>query len=198
MGHILSDAGGPHLCGHVLTGHNGGGFMFDTDDAMLEELATSRAETRAAFENRALMYASIFDVLEEELGTEQATELMKKAIFKRGLEIGQKYKPFVDAGDLAGVGKLFVNGSPSEGALFEPGIEEGPRDGRIVLRMTGCPLAEAWQDAGLAPERVDLLCQIASAVDEGTFEAAGLDLEFLERQACEGSDTCLLELKARE
>jgi hypothetical protein len=171
--------------------------MIDEDDALLEEVAAARAETRAAFENRALMYSAILDVLEDELGTERATELMKKAIYKRGLEIGEKYRPFVESGDLAGVGRLFVNGSPSDGALFEPGIEAGPTDGRLVLRMTGCPLAEAWQDAGLPPDRVDLLCQIASAVDEGTFEAAGLDLEFLERQACEGSETCLLELKSR-
>ena len=64
--------------------------------------------------------------------------------------------------------------------------------------MTGCPLAEAWRDAGFDEERVDLLCEVAAAVDYGTFEGAGLDLEFLDRQACAGSKKCLLELKLRD
>ena len=43
-------------------------------------LKKSRAETRAAFENRALMYAYLYDELGTELGTERATDLMKRAI----------------------------------------------------------------------------------------------------------------------
>jgi len=161
-------------------------------------LARSRAETRAAFANRALMYAAIFDELEAELGTERATALMKRAIYRRGLDIGRKYRAAAEAGDLDEVGRLFVEGSPCEGALFEPAVDEAPERGRVVLRMTACPLADAWREAGLGSERVDLLCEIAAAVDEGTFEGAGLDLRFLDRQACSGSDRCLLELRLRE
>lgn len=162
------------------------------------QLEQARAETRAAFENRALMYAHLLDELEAELGPQRAAELMKRAIYRRGLEIGLRYREAVQAGDLDEVGRLFVEGSPSGGALFEPAVDEAPEQGRTVLRMTACPLADAWRDAGYEPERVDLLCEIASAVDEGTFEAAGLDLRFLDRQACAGSERCLLELRTRD
>jgi len=158
-------------------------------------LATSRAETHAAFANRALMYRHIFDVLEEEYGAERATELMKRAIYRRGVEVGQRYRAAAEAGDLEEVGRLFVEGSPADGALFEPAIDEAAADDRIVLSMTACPLAEAWREAGLPEERVDQLCDIAAAVDEGTFEGAGVRLRFLDRQACAGSDRCLLEIK---
>ncbi len=170
----------------------------DTASSSKIALEASRAETRAAFANRALMYAAIFGELEEELGTERAAEIMKRAIYKRGIEIGAAYREAAAAGDLEEVGRLFVELSPADGSLFVPAVEEPAADGRIVLRMTGCPLAEAWRDAGFDEERVDLLCEVAAAVDYGTFEGAGLDLEFLDRQACAGSQKCLLELKLRD
>lgn len=163
-----------------------------------DKLQQSREETRASFENRALMYAYIYDELEAELGAERAAELLKRAIYRRGLEIGEKYRAAAQSGDLEEVGRLFVEGSPAEGALFEPAVDAPPQQGRTVLRMTACPLADAWRAAGYDAEKVDTLCDIAAAVDYGTFEAAGLDLTFLDRQACTGSDRCLLELRVRE
>lgn len=161
-------------------------------------LEKSRAETRAAFENRAMMYAYLYDELEDELGQTRAIDLMKRAIFRRGLDVGRRYRSAAEAGDLDEVARLFVEGSPCDGALFEPGLEEESDDGeRIVLRMTECPLKDAWRNAGYDEERVDLLCAIAAAVDEGTFEGAGLELVFLDRQACRDSDKCLLEVKVR-
>lgn len=172
--------------------------MTTHEEELQTALALSRAETRAAFENRALMYAYIYDELEAELGAERATSLMKRAIFRRGLEVGEGYRAAAQAGDLAEVARLFVEGSPAGGALFEPGVEELPAEGgRLVLRMTGCPLKDAWAAAGYSAEKVDLLCDISAAVDEGTFEGAGLELRFLDRQACPGSARCLLELKLR-
>lgn len=160
-------------------------------------LRESRAETRAAFENRAMIYAHVFDVLAEELGSERAADLMTRAIYRRGVEVGAKYRPAARAGDLEEVGRLFVEGSPSCGALFEPAVDVPARDGRIVLRMTSCPLADAWRKAGYPDERVDQLCEIAAAVDGGTFEGAGLELAFLDRAACAGSDRCLLEVRLK-
>ena len=172
--------------------------MTSREEELQVELEKSRAETRAAFEARALSYAYTYDALEEEFGSDRAAELMKRAIFRRGLEVGQRYREAAQAGDLAEVARLFVDGSPGAGTLFEPGIEEmSPEGDRVVLCMTGCPLKDAWITAGYSAEKVDLLCEIAAAIDEGTFEGAGLDLRFLDRQACSGSEKCLLELRLR-
>lgn len=160
-------------------------------------LSKSRAETRAAFENRALMYAYLFDELEAELGAERAADIMKRAIYRRGLEVGKRFADAAAGGDLEKVGELFVESSPCEGTLFEPAVDEPAEDGRIRLRMTSCPLVDAWRAAGYDDARVDLLCEIAAAVDYGTFEGAGLDLEFLDRQPCRPGSRCLLELKTR-
>lgn len=159
-----------------------------------EDLESSRAETRAAFENRALMYAYIYEELEDELGRERAMELMKRAIHRRGLEVGRKYRPAVHAGDLEDVGRIFCESSPAGGELFDPGVEEEGEE-RIVLRMCACPLVDAWKAAGLDVDEIDRMCQISAAVDEGTFEAAGLELTFLDRLGIPGSEHCLLELR---
>lgn len=169
----------------------------DTDDEFEGELEHSQAETRASFENRALMYAYMYEELSDELGEERATELMRRAIHRRGLEVGRAYRAAAQAGDLEQVGQIFCEGSPCGGALFDPGVEDIDED-RVVLRMTSCPLMDAWRRAGFDPEECERLCFIAAAVDEGTFEGAGLQLEFLDRLGVPGSERCLLELRVPE
>jgi hypothetical protein len=162
-----------------------------------EELERSRRETRSAFENRALMYFYIFDELSAEVGREKAAEVMKRAIRRRGVEVGAKYAPAAVAGDLEEVGRIFCGDSPCQGELFHPAVEEPAEEGRIVLSMQTCPLMDAWKGLGLDPEETDLLCQISAAVDEGTFEGgAGLELTFLDRLGRPGAEKCVLELKA--
>lgn len=166
---------------------------FDFDD----ELEASRAETRASFENRALIYAYLYEELADELGEERATDLMKRAIHRRGLEIGRRYRPAAHSRDLAEVARLFCETSPCGGELFEPGVEESDEH-RVVLRMSSCPLVDAWHTAGLGPDEIERMCEIAAAVDEGTFEGAGLELTFLDRRGVPGSHSCLLELRLPE
>ncbi len=167
--------------------------MSETDD-LAGELRWSRAETRAAFENRALVYASIYEALVDEIGVERAVDVMRRAIRARGRGIGAKYRAAAASGDLDEVGRIFCSGSPCGGELFEPAVEERTGD-RIVLRMTACPLLDAWRKAGLGEEEAEVLCEVASAVDEGTFEGAGLDLVFLDKLGRPGASACLLELR---
>lgn len=162
-----------------------------------ETLEQARRETRAAFENRALMYHYIFDELRAEVGEDRAAEVLKRAIRRRGVEVGRKYAPAAHARDLEAVAGIFCSDSPCQGELFHPGVEEREND-RLVLRMTTCPLMDAWRSLGLSPEEMDLLCEISAAVDYGTFEGAGLDLTFLDRLGRPGAERCLLELRPRE
>jgi len=159
-------------------------------------LETAHAETRSSFENRALMYLHLYETLTQELGPEQAAELMKTAIYQRGLEVSERYREAAEEGDLQQIGELFCNGSPCEGSLFEPGVEDIGTS-RIVLRMSSCPLVDAWREHGVPDYEIDILCGIAAAVDEGTFEGAGLELDFLDRLGRPGSEHCLLEVRLR-
>ncbi len=165
-------------------------------DASHDALTRSQGETRASFENRALLYRHLFDVLAEEFGRDRAAVLLKRAIRRRGLEIGAAYRDAVEAGDLAEVARLFCATSPCAGALFEPELVslEG---GTLVLRMSACPLVDAWRASGLPESEVDLMCEVAADVDFGTFEGAGLELTFVERAGQPGCERCTLELTRR-
>jgi hypothetical protein len=165
-----------------------------TDQIPDAALAQAQRETRAAFENRALMYYQIFTVLTEELGSGRAVELMKRAIRRRGLEVGAKYEQAGTTGDVEEVGRLFCEGSPCGGDLFHPAVEE-LEEGRVVLSMQTCPLVDAWRAEDLSDAEIDVLCDVSNAVDEGTFARAGLDLVFLERLAAPGQSRCVLELR---
>jgi hypothetical protein len=50
-----------------------------------------RKELRASFKNRAILYYLIFDELREELGEDLAIRLMKRAIYRRGQQIGKQF-----------------------------------------------------------------------------------------------------------
>jgi hypothetical protein len=158
---------------------------------LLEE---ARAETRASFENRAIVYFHMYNELKQELGRDEAIDVMKRAIRRRGVQISEAYREAAAAGDLETVGRIFCETSVSQGELFQPAVEELEGD-RLVLSMEACPLCEAWESLGLAPDEVDVLCDIAAAVDEGTFEGAGLELTFLSRRGDPDSTRCLLELR---
>ena len=160
-------------------------------DAALER---AWADTRAAFENRALIYHDIFEALSEDVGRERAAEIMKRGLRRRGVEVGRKYRDAIEAGDLRLVGCIFCSDSACDGTLFHKGIESFDGD-TIVLRMESCPLVDAWRGAGLSAEDVDLMCEIAAEIDEGTFGGAGLELTFLDRQGRAGSQRCLLQLR---
>jgi hypothetical protein len=166
------------------------------DRSALTELDIAQAETRAAFASRALFYLHLYQTLAEELGPDQAIELMRRAIYERGVEIGEKYREAAEEGDMEEIGAIFCDGSPCGGALFEPGVEELGTS-RVVLRMTACPLVDAWREHGVPDYEVDILCGIAAAVDEGTFEGAGLDVEILERLGQPDSERCLLDIRLR-
>ncbi len=96
---------------------------------------------------------------------------MKRAIYRRGTEVGAKYAQYAPA-DLAGLCEAFAVGSESHRWLFEPEVERCDAEG-LDVKHRRCPLKEAWQEMGLSGDEVALMCEIAAVVDNGTFAAAG-------------------------
>jgi L-2-amino-thiazoline-4-carboxylic acid hydrolase len=132
-------------------------------------------EHRPCFANRAHIYRLLFSHLRSELGAERATELLGRAIFQRGLEKAAKYASFAPR-DLDGLKEAFVANLPDNGAMFAPEIVRCDADG-LDIKFHRCPLKQAWLDAGLTPNEVATLCQIAAQVDQGMFEAAGFHFQ---------------------
>ena len=132
-----------------------------------------RQELYAAFKNRALLYRQFFDELRREHGDTRAAEIMGRAIYARGVEIGKNFSRYAPA-DLTGLRDAFLGFVPDEGRMFDPLVMRCD-DGGLDIQLRRCPLKEAWLDAGLSDSDVARLCHIAGRVDNGTFEAAGFE-----------------------
>lgn len=134
-----------------------------------------RRDLVAQIKNRALIYMEIFDVLSAEVGATRAETLLAEAIFQRGLSAGKalaKHAP----DDLEGLKNSFLEAVPGGADLFAPQVLRCDRD-RLEVQLHGCPLKDAWREAGLAEEKIATLCRIAGAVDQGLFRGAGFKVE---------------------
>jgi hypothetical protein len=133
---------------------------------------TLRRELYESFKNRARIYHLIFDELRNELGAERAEAVLKRAIYRRGAEIGAaKFAQFAPD-DLAGLKAAFLDGIPDAGRMFQPEVLHADAEA-LDIKFHACPLRDAWQASGLLPEEVATLCRIAARIDNGTFEGAG-------------------------
>ena len=125
--------------------------------------------------NRALIYMEMYDVLAEEFGAQKAEALLAKAIYQRGRKMGAAFAKFAPA-DLAGLRNAFLASVPGGDAIFQPEVLKNDADS-LEIQLHGCPLKDAWREAGLSEEKVETLCRIAGAVDKGLFEGAGFGFE---------------------
>jgi hypothetical protein len=134
-----------------------------------------REELVAAFKNRAILYWLIFDELRSAIGQEPARALLKRAIYRRGEQIGQRYRPFAPD-DWEGLQAAFLGSIPDEGRLFAPNVVRCDDNG-LDIQLESCPLKQVWEELGLNEADEQIMCEIAGEIDKGTFEGAGFAFE---------------------
>jgi predicted ArsR family transcriptional regulator len=139
----------------------------------MSEVDEARRQIKEAHMSRALVYAAFHDELAARFGDATAEEIMKAAIYKRGRQIGQRFAQYGPT-DLQGLCAAFLDFVPDKGRLFQPEVRRADAEA-LDIKFHACPLKEAWQAAGLPPDRIATLCRIAGVVDDGTFDAAGFD-----------------------
>jgi predicted ArsR family transcriptional regulator len=130
-----------------------------------------RQQLIQAFKNRAILYYLIFDELRQELGDQRAETILKRAILRRGQQIGQQFQEY-GPDDLQGLCQAFLANIPDDGRLFEPRVVRCDAEG-LDIQLENCPLKAAWEELGLDESERVTLCRIAGEIDKGTFEAAG-------------------------
>ena len=130
-----------------------------------------RQQLHESFKNRAILYYLFFDEIRNELGAAKAEEIMKRAIYRRGVQKGEALARFAPD-DLDGLKEAIVGSSPDNGAMFQPEVARCDAEG-LDIKFHDCPLRKAWQELGLPDEDVATLCGIAGQVDDGKFESAG-------------------------
>jgi hypothetical protein len=141
--------------------------------------------------NRALIYYEIYLQLSAELGSDAAVRLMGKGVYERGKDKGEQLGKKIGEPDLARLARAFVEGKNGMDAFGHQVVEVS--DTCAVLRLSRCPLVEAWDEAGLSPKEKATMCDIACRVDFGKFEGAGYRLKFRCRIG-DGAQTCDMEV----
>lgn len=158
----------------------------------MNETDELRKQLIGVLKSRAMAYAAIYDEVAKEVGEQKAAAIMRRAIYARGAAMGQNFKRFAPA-DFSGLCDTFLGVLPDQARPFQPEVLKNDAEG-LDIKFHACPTKEAWIEAGLAPERVAVLCSIAGAIDNGTFEGAGfaLDAETWKpgREGC-----CLLKIR---
>jgi hypothetical protein len=156
--------------------------------------ADLREQLRGAIKSRALFYLAVYREMAAEFGPERAEGVMRRAIYKRGVAAGDRFKRYAPA-DFAGLRDAFIDFVPDHGGMFEPEVRrcENGAGGGLEIKFHACPLKEAWQESGLDGAELAAMCRIAGVVDNGTFEAAGFAIE---SQTWKPGDSgcCLLKL----
>jgi hypothetical protein len=134
-----------------------------------------RTELQASFKNRAVLYYLVFDELRKELGEQHAIAILKRAIYRRGQQIGQRFSEF-GPDNLAGLKEAFLRIIPDSGRLFDPHVVQCDAQS-LVIHLESCPLKQAWEELGLDDHDKKVMCEIAGEIDKGTFEAAGFEFQ---------------------
>jgi hypothetical protein len=155
-----------------------------------------RKELYDSFKNRAMIYYLIYDELRKEIGEQKAEEILSRAVYRRGAEKGLECFSKFAPKDFDGLQKAFIGGIPDGGCMFRPELVSNDADG-LDINFHGCPLRDAWKEAGLPEEEVAALCRIASRIDYGTFEAAGFQFNADTYQP-NGEDCCYLHIRKKK
>ncbi len=154
-----------------------------------------RQQLKAALKSRAMLYASLLDELTAEVGAAKAEAIMTRAIHARGAAAGNRFFSSHAPADFEGLRHRFIDFLPDHGRLFDLETLRCDDDG-LDLKFHSCPIKEAWQEAGFAPQTMQVLCRIAGSVDVGTFEGAGFAIRN-ETWQVGGDGCCLLKIRRK-
>ncbi len=127
-----------------------------------------------AIKERGMIYRAIYRELSDRYGQDEAVSVLRAAIYEHGKTFGKSLQCFAPR-DFAGLVDGFAN-APDGGATFSPKVNE-LSDTQLDVHMMTSPLKDAWHEAGCSDDEICTLLYCASAIDEGTLDAAGFEHE---------------------
>ena len=134
----------------------------------------SNPQLHDAIKERGRAYLIVFRELSKRYGEAEAVSVMRSASYEHGKAIGEPLACYAPR-DFAGMAEGFAK-APDNGETFSPDIRQLD-DTCLEVKMMTCPIKDAWVEAGCSDEEICTLLHCASALDEGTFDAAGFDYE---------------------
>ena len=143
-------------------------------DDFLEEKA---AVQRAAIAHRARWMALVFEELEKDgIPAGRIEHTLRRAVRRCGQMDGLDYRSHAkDPGSVEEVIRTRFANEMGRASFCQRDIVADEQAGTVHCSF--CPLVDAWEKMGLAPERVELLCDIAMDGDRALLELLGFSMK---------------------
>jgi len=144
----------------------------NADDAALSDL---RNQVKNLLKSRAMLIASLLDALEPEMGLVRAEALLTRVMHQRSVGAGKQFLSDCAPDNMPLLRERFINFLPDHGGLFNIATTRCDATG-LGLKFQTCPIKQAYEEAGLSPERMQVLLRICGGGDVGLFEGAGFSI----------------------
>lgn len=131
--------------------------------------------TRAVIGDKALYIHSIFKHMKKALGQKKAEKILRQAIYDVGVGMSKKLD-IKSPQDWINIHNKFINHQ-----VFSS--KTSIKGGRAEQRFFYCPLVTAWKKAGCSKKEIALLCDIASELDIGSADGAGIKIDIPKKLA---------------
>ena len=143
-----------------------------------------------ALRRAALLYRHFAETLEAELGVERAREVIAKAMYAYGGQVGREARARTEAAGLPLTPGNFSDDLPTVG--WQTRLEE--YNGEQVSNIHVCPFADEWKK-GMDPALAKLYCLI----DPAKMEAYNPDYTCVHvTHQLDGADGCRLAVRKKE
>lgn len=142
-----------------------------------------------ALHRAAMLYRHFAETLQKELGNERARELILKAVYAYGGQIGREARARTQAKGLPPTPGNFSDDLPSIGWISNK--EE--IDGETVTKIESCAFAEEWRD--MDPALARLYCY----VDQAKMEAYNPDFTYVHlKNTLDGDPFCRMAVRPQK
>lgn len=142
-----------------------------------------------ALHRAALLYKHFAETLQRELGPERARDIIKKAVYAYGGQVGREARARTDALGLEPIPENFSDDLPTVG--WQSRVEE--LNNEKVTRVTVCPFADEWRD--MDPALARLYC----FVDQAKMEAYNPEYTYVHLNTqFDGDPFCRMVVRKKE
>lgn len=155
-----------------------------------------RNQVKNLLKSRAMLMAALLDELEPEIGLERAETVLRRVMHKRSEGAGKRFLSDCAPGNMPLLRERFIDFLPDHGGLFEVETTRCDAAG-LGIKFKTCPVKEAYEEAGISPERMQVLLRISGDGDVGLFEGAGFAIRN-DTWAPGSQGCCHLHIKPRD
>lgn len=140
---------------------------------------------QTGFEWEAGLFFEIYKELSERLGRDAAKDILRRAMYRAGFELGREARALVDAGTPPAMAKAWD-------LLYGMGSQEAAQldENHFVIQAIGCAALNLFRRRGLGEQEIRFLCDAFCIGDVGHAEGFDAKMRFQHTSRLMRGDLC--------